>query len=299
MTTLKPPPTRPGPPPARTGPSAALVSTPRVLKVREARPPCPRIVFYAPEKWGKTTLAAFAPDPVILMSPQETGYDTLLTAGTVPAVPAEVCETWPDTLAWLDALITDQQGRKTVVLDAHGGFERLCHEFVCKRDFDGDWSERGFLSYHKGYEIAVAEWLKLLQRLDQLNAKGVITIILGHAKVKQFNNPTGAAYDRYVVDSHDKTWAATARWSDCILFGRFFSTVEVANRDSKKSIAEKKGKAIGGADRVILTAPRDAFVAGNRYFMDPEIWIDPKAPPGDMWSTLWAEIVRNKQEAQQ
>lgn len=297
MTTLKPPPTRPGPPPARSGPSSALVpATPRTLTVAKAAPLVVRLVEYAVEGFGKTTLGMHAPDPVLFQARGELGYQTLLNAGRAPEIPAPVIDSWIDLLSWLDVLIDDQQGRKTLVFDALGGFERLCHEHVCRTYFENDWGDSGFMSYHKGYDVSVGEWLKLLQRLDRLTALGLSVVFLGHARVKPFKNPLGADFDRYECDVHAKTWAVTAKWCDAVLFGNFYSVIETKKRD-KGNVADKKGKGIGGTSRVLYTERRDAFDAKNRFGMTKELWLP--EDPAQVWPTVWTEITRNKQEAQQ
>jgi hypothetical protein len=133
-----------GPPPSDDTPPLT-----RKLVVAKPKAPCPRIVFYAGEKFGKTSTAVNAPDPVILMARGENGYETLLSAGTVPAIPAVHINSHPELLEWLDSLIVDQQGRKTVILDAIGGFDVLAQEYVCKKFFDNDWNNPrdGFLSF--------------------------------------------------------------------------------------------------------------------------------------------------------
>lgn len=279
----RPPP--PPPPPAQAAPVAPkTAATSRRLTVATAKAPCPRLLIYAVEGWGKTSIGAFAPDPVVLMARGESGYSTLLSAGLVPAVPAVTVETWDDLLQWLDTLIADQQGRKTIVLDALGGFERLCHEKVCARDFGNDWGEKGFASFQKGYDMSVSEWLKLLQRLDKLNDAGVIIVMLGHARIRSFKNPIGADYDRFEADVHAKTWAATARWADTVLFGNFQTIVD--------KVKQGKGKGVGGTDRKLYTERRDAWDAKNRYGMPEEIAIENDRTKG--WETVWSHIVPAK-----
>lgn len=291
-----PPALTPPPPVARGGPPAPVSRVALDLAPRKAQEPVPRIVLYAPEKWGKTSFAAFAPDPVVFMARGETGYDTLLGSGTVPAVPAMVVDSWKQLLGWLDDLAANLQGRKTIVLDAIGGFERLCQEHVCAEEFDGDWSERGFMGFMRGYDRASGEWIQLLQRLDKLQAKGIVCVMLGHAKVKSFNDPMGPAYDRYICDCHDKVWQTTARWSDCILFGKFFTVVETSGAQKSKSIAERKGKGIGGTQRVVYSVGCDAFVAGNRYGMMPDLSVPDQA--SQTWGSVWGEITRQKGQVQ-
>lgn len=298
MTTLRPPPARPGPPPARTGPSAALTPpVQRTLTVAKAQPLAARLLCYAVEGFGKTSFGMHAPDPVLFQARGELGYQTLLNAGRAPEIPAPVITEWTDLLSWLDALIADQQGRKTLVFDALGGFERLCHEHVCRTLFEGDWSDSGFLSYNKGYDQSVTEWLKFLQRLDRLNALGLTIVLLGHSRIKPFKNPLGADYDRYECDIHAKTWAVTAKWADAVLFGNFYTHVEMKRGDAKKGMADKKGKGTGGTERWLYTERRAAFDAKNRFGMDKEIVLPDD--PAQVWPTVWAAITSNKQEATQ
>lgn len=283
------------PPPVRSGAGASAPRTAINLAPRKAQEPVPRIVMYAPEKWGKTSFAAFAPEPVIFMARGETGYDTLLGTGSVPAVPAMLCESWSQTLGWLDDLAANPQGRKAVVLDAIGGFEQLCRTFICDKDFDGDWGERGFIGFQRGPDLVSMEWLQLLQRLDALQAKGIVCVLLGHSKSEKFDDPMGPAYDRYSCDCHKKIWQTTARWSDCILFGKFHTVVDLPGSQKSKALSDRKGKGIGGTQRVIYTVGCDAFVAGNRYGLAPALGV-PEVP-SQMWGSVWGEITKTKAPA--
>lgn len=287
--TNAPPPPKPKDAP-RTPPPGPF--KPGKLVMREKRMLPPRLVIYAVEKWGKTTMAAHAPDPVVFMPRDDTGYDTLLGAGSVPQCPAVVVNTWKELLAWIDSLIEDQQGRKTIVLDTLGGFEQLCREHVCEEHFKGDWGERGFAGFQRGFEITGTEWLKLIHRLDKLHELGLIVIITAHAEVKKFDDPEGPAYDRYQVHSHHKVWAPTARWADAILFGKFFSIVDVKNKSD--AVVKQEGKAIGGTTRVMYCDNRDSRSSGNRYRMKSEFSLPNE--PDQMWAALWGEITKNGEQ---
>ena len=80
----KSPPKSPPPAAGRAAPTAAAGP----INIGQAKPkaPCPRIVLATVEGWGKTTAGAYAPNPFMCMVRGETGYATLLGAGTVPAV---------------------------------------------------------------------------------------------------------------------------------------------------------------------------------------------------------------------
>jgi len=244
-----------------------------------------RIVLNAVEGFGKTSMPSFATNPAIIMCKGETGYETLLSAGRVPSIDAAKAETWADLLGLVSTVGKSKQPYEVLAIDAAGGAERLCHEMVCARDFKGDWGERGFTSYQKGYEVALADWLELLARLDKVRQRGTHILILSHAKIKTSKNPMGEDFDRYVADCHEKTWGLTHKWSDAVLFGTFITITDKKKGDSKS-------KGIGGTDRIVYAEHRDAFDAKNRFGMPAEIEIpnDPKA----IWDTIFQHIAAKK-----
>lgn len=212
----------------------------------------------------------------MLMAGGETGYLTLLGGNRVPRIPALAVNDWSQVLEAVDNLITGSQKCGTLVLDALSGFEKLCHQHICKRDFRGDWGDKGFLSYHKGYDLSVNDWLGLLARLDELRMKHRVWIVLlSHIQVRPFKNPLGEDFDRYVPDCHAKTWDVTKRWADCVLFGNFFTVTE------KK---DGRHKGVGGTERVLYTERRDSFDAKNRYGLAPVI--DIPNDPTRVWATI-------------
>ncbi len=269
MTTPPPPAPRTMPPPPPAKPSAAVAAKASVpaFSMPSATLAGQRVIVNGVEGWGKTSLASNAPGAVIIQARGETGYQTLVGMGRVPAIPSTVAESWDGLLSLLDQVIAEPGNMKTLVLDALGGFERLCHEHVCARDFKGDWGDKGFGSFHKGYDLSVTDWLGLLNRLDRIREKGVAIFLLSHVQVKSFKNPTGGDFDRYEAACHQKTWGVTHKWADAVLFCTF------------RTITEKKDgktKGIGGTDRIVYTERRDAFDAKNRHGMPEEIEI-----PGD------------------
>lgn len=287
--TPRPSPVRPSPVSAAAPKEPAAPTTRFEIKPREIRDRAPIILFNAVEGWGKTTLGASAPSPLIAMSGNETGYDTLLSHGLVPQVPALVLNTYPDALALVRQLTADPQGIKTFVPDAVGGFEALCREYVCQRDFGGDWSDGGFNSFGKGVDAVGREWRVFLSALEQLrDRQNVQVLMLGHVKTEKFKNPTGTDYDRYASDLDKRVWGLTAKFCDAVLFGRFYESVDVAKSEQKKGSADRKGKAIGEAQRVVVTERRDGFDAKNRFGMPGEVWI--KGQPQDMYSEIWEHI---------
>ncbi len=241
--------------------------------------------MHAVEGWGKTSLAAKAPKPIFIQSRGETGLETLIQNNLLPETPRfPECASWREILEAVDVLIEEDHQFRTVVIDTINGSERLCHEAVCARDFGSDWGERGFASYGKGAEVALADWLMLLQKLDKLrDARKMTIFLLAHTKVVTFKNPEGSDFDRYAADLHKTTWAATAKWSDAILFGNFDVVVNTRKGDSKGKATIKR--------RVLYTERSAAFDAKNRMGLPMDIDM------GDSASEAWENFAGALREA--
>lgn len=238
-----------------------------------------RYVLHGVEKVGKSTFGAQAPKPIFIETSGETGLETLIDAGRLPDTPhfPEI-HVWESLLSVIELLTNDEHDYLTLVIDTLNGAERLCHEYVCRRDFGGDWGERGFGGYQRGYEVSLAEWRRLLAMLDILRAKNNMSILaLCHTRITPFSNPEGADYDRYSPDMHRKTWGLVNKWSDAILFLNYEVFV---NEDD----AKKKGKATSSQGRILYTERHAAYDAGNRLGLPEEIDMGSSGP--EAWANF-------------
>ena len=230
-----------------------------------------RTIIHALEGLGKSSFAAQMKAPIFIETKGETGLETLIDSGRLPEIPhfPEV-QSWPELLGCIETLTVDDHTYKTLVIDTANGAERLCHEHVCDVEYGGEWGDRGFGSYAKGFEVSLAEWRKLLNALDALRAtKSMAIVLLCHTKVKTFKNPDGHDYDRYAPDMHDKTWGLSHKWADLVLFGNFETLVVTAKGDADK--LERKGKAAGGQVRMLYTERHASYDAKNRLGLPEEI----------------------------
>jgi hypothetical protein len=254
------------------------------------------ILLHAVQGWGKTSLAAQSPTPVFLMSKNETGLLTLIENRQVGPTPwirfpkgkdsfSDEAESWTDVLSAVRALLTEDHPYKTLVLDTMNGLERLCHEYVCANAYKGDWGEKGFLGFQKGYDTALQDWRTLLHLLDRLRSeRGMGTLALCHTQVKTQTNPLGPDYDRFVPTMHKKTWDLTHGWSDMCLFGRFEVEVDTGGSKSKT-----KGKGSGGSTRLLVTTYSAAWDAKNRHGLPEEIEVS-STNPQDAWADFMAAL---------
>lgn len=218
------------------------------------------------------------------MARGETGLETLIDAGQIAETPH-----FPEWLTWTEAIesiesLFDQNEFRTLVIDTLNGLERLCHEFVCERDYGGEWGKQGFTSYMQGYDVALGEWRRLLSLLDRLREEKKMAIVcLCHTKVTTFKNPEGADFDRYQPAVHPKTWELTHRWADIVMFGNFYVTTE-------KDGARHKGR--GGQQRVLYTQRHAAFDAKNRCGLPEEIEMGES--PAEAWQNFIAAVKAGK-----
>ena len=237
-------------------------------------------VIYGPAGAGKSSTCAHSISPVIQPFAAENTWALLKQSGAVPADVAVLppADTWTEVLAALDQLIDGKHNYKTYVLDTLACAERLCHEHVCNRDFGGDWSDRGFMGFHRGYDASRGDWRMLLERLDRLrDVQGMGILLVGHATVKTLRDPRLSPFDRWTVDLHPKTWAITSRWCDFVFFETFlFDTTDEGSRT----------RGHGGDERVIYTNLDASYEAKNRFGIEGSI------EAGSSAKEAWANIVR-------
>jgi hypothetical protein len=118
-------------------------------------------------------------------------------------------------------------------------------------------------------------------------------ILLCHTKVKQFKNPMGADYDRFQPDMNDKTWSLSHKWSDVVLFGNFDISV-VGRGGNEVSDPSKKGKGMGGKQRMMYTVRDAAYDAKNRLGLAEEISMG--STPAEGWKNFIEEVKKGRGE---
>lgn len=241
------------------------------------------MILYGVPGIGKTSMVCQMPGSVLMHDYQEHGVFELKKIGAVqedyPVFPG--MESWSDTLGALESLRTGEHSHKGLILDSLGGFERLCHEEVCRRDYGNDWGKTGFVNYQQGPDTALMDLRHLITALDKLRDERQMSIVLiGHAKIAPFKNPEGPDYDRYNVDVHHKTWALFHKWADMVLFANY--EVSFGGKDAEKA----KAKAKGGQTRIIYTQRTAAYDAKNGQNLPEELLM------GTSCQEAWSNLVK-------
>lgn len=242
------------------------ISLDSITKGTALRPP--RIVLLGVEKIGKSTFASGANNPIFIPIRQEEGIDAL----DIARFP--VCNTLDDVLQAIGVLCTEDHDYQTAVLDSASALEPVVWDALCNEN-DVDSIEKVGGGYGKGYIESLGRWRQIMDGLDYLRSeKNMASIIIGHVKVKRFDDPERDSYDQYQFDINEKVANALYRWADFI----GFANTKIIVKEEKTGF-DKKKRAVDAANgnRFLLTSKTPAHPGGGRGVygqLPPELPLD-------------------------
>ena len=224
---------------------------------RENKPP--RIMVYGQEGVGKSTFGASAPGAIFVQT--EDGL------GEIDCHKFPLAKSFTDVVNELTALRDEPHEYKTVVIDSLDWLERLIFDEVCK-EFGVRSIEKADGGYGKGYVDALVHWRKVLSLLDDLrNQRGMMVILVAHAKVERFEDPENMAYDRYAPRLNKHAASLISEWVDAVMFA--MKRMRVSKDGDARAIASPIGA--DGGERILRTNGSPACVAKNRFGLPNEI----------------------------
>jgi hypothetical protein len=228
----------------------------------------PRIFPYGIHGVGKSTFAAAAPNPVFIQT--EDGLDAL----NVHAFP--LARSFADVMDAVGALYEEDHKFETVVIDSVDWLEQLIWKDVAQEQKVASIEDIG---YGKGYVFAQSRWSMLLEGLDLLrNERNMAIILLGHAAIKRFEDPTTDSYDRYGPDLHKNAASVLCEWCDIVGFVNF----RVAVKQVDAGFNKKTTKGVGTGQRTIFLEERPSFTAKSRWRIGTDCPLD--------WATFAARL---------
>ncbi len=232
----------------------------------EAVVKAPRILLLGVEKIGKTTFACGSKvedgqvvdyglnSPVILPVRGEEG------ANDIPVTKTPVANSIDDVMGWIEGLYSQEHDHQTIVIDSASALEPLIFDSVC-RAHNVKSIEKVGGGYGKGYTEALALWRELTEGLDALRTRrNMASIIIGHVKIKRFDDPAGDSYDQYQFDIHEKAANLLFRWADLILF----ANTKVVVKKEEQGFGKTKARGIDAGQRFLFTQKKPAHPGGGR-----------------------------------
>ena len=235
-----------------------------LAKIQHGRTPKPpRLLVYGTPGIGKSTFGSQAPKPIFV--PTEDGLDE------IDCAKFPLAASYEDVTAALVELRTQPHGYESVVLDSLDWLERLVWDRVCT-DFSVKNIEKADGGYARGYTHAVTYWREIVEQLNQLrHHRGMVVVMIAHAKVEKFEDPEAPPYDRYSPRLHKHASALVSEWADAVLFAtrKFRTSSDDAGFGRKRSIAHAIGK--DGGERILRTVGGPSCVAKNRYGLTEEL----------------------------
>ena len=230
----------------------------------------PRIVLIGCEKIGKTTFACGSRfedgvlvetglnSPVVIPMKGEEGADSLDVA-KFPTV-----DTYDDLIGSLKALAEEDHEYKAAVLDSASALHPLIIDDVC-----AEFTVRNIRKvpgFRTGEAAVMNRWRRILDTLDYLrNEKNMMSILIGHAKVRKFKNPEGDDFDQYELDvEHADIGELIKRWADLILFANTKVVVKIEGEDHGVVRAKRRGQDSYQGQRFLFTQKKPAHPGGGR-----------------------------------
>lgn len=217
---------------------------------------------------GKTTLAATFPKPIVIRA--EDGLQAIPADKRPDAFPLIHKE--EDLWQQLAALVTEQHGYQTVIIDSVTALERLFTNHVIESDPKKPRSINQALG---GYGAGLAAVAALHQRVRKacgiLNErKGMHVVFVAHADTETIELPDQDAYTRYNLRLGKKSVAPYVDDSDVVGFLKL-ETFTTGDGERKKAISD--------GTRILITYATAANISKNRYGITEDLPVMPNENP--------------------
>lgn len=217
-------------------------------------------MLYGTHGIGKSTFGSMAEKPIFIQT--EDGL------GEIDCDKFPLAETYEQVVQALGDLYTEKHDYKTVVIDSLDWLERLIWAEVCQKRGVQSIEDIG---YAKGYTFALTYWREIIAGLDALRReRGMMVVLIAHAKIEKFENPETDSYDRYSPRLHKLASAIIQEWCDEVLF----ATYRIHTKTSDEGFDRKRTQGIGTGERIVRTTERPAHVAKNRLSLPEEFPLD-------------------------
>jgi hypothetical protein len=215
---------------------------------------------------------AHAPKPIFLDF-EESTKDLDTRVDVLDPAPT----TWQAALNALEQLATEEHPFLSVCIDSADWLEQLAIDHIVRKYKAKGFSDPAVFGFGKGDTILFEEWRNLIIALQKLTNRGLNVLMSAHSKIRTYNDPMGASFDRYSMKLRQSNQADlpgyTQEWAQCVLFAHF---------DTVVGKIEDRNVGLKGTVRVVHTNRSDAFDAKNRYGLPDKMPLD--------WDTFYSAV---------
>jgi energy-coupling factor transporter ATP-binding protein EcfA2 len=212
--------------------------------------PPARIVVYGPSGVGKSTFACAAPG--VLALDYEHGLHEIGPSRVLGAA------TWTESLALVREACEGSGDWTQVTIDTLDKLFDQCAAEVVKGGKKGEKTLSDF-GWGDGFEAAAGRWRELLFILEGARAKGRSVVLVAHVQQQTSDDPqTGGKTVKSIAAIDKRSWGATHRWADAILFA-----------DYERGLSDKRVVMTG--ERILHTQAGTGFDAKNRWGLPKEM----------------------------
>lgn len=272
-----------------------------------------RAVLYGGTGTGKTTLAAGAPDAVVLSGEGGDGqiacsrvvFEEITTLDPLTGKPRKVerhiPKDWAEIISKLAEIDRSGLGARTLVLDGFGAIEGLCvdHVLGTATDDKGRRLQNLNAGWGAGDGVLLSKMREAWVHIESIWLRqGVNIIMTCHERMTRGTDERGEYTRRApALNSASKGDVAgwLAGWAD------FVGLVELETVAAK--IGERGGDSVftrrPTGRRLLRLAPTDGYVAKCRFAgVEPTIALPPTTPsaafptahPGAPWQAFWSQV---------
>lgn len=216
---------------------------------------------------GKTSLAATFPKPVFIRA--EDGMQAIPAESRPDALP--VLSSVDDLWEQLSALIKEDHGYQTVVVDSVTALERMFAQYIIDNDPKKPKSlNQANGGYGAGFQAVATLHQRVRKAAGLLVEKGIHVVFIAHADTEVVELPDQDPYTRYGLRLHRKSTAPYLDDSDVVGFIKL-RTFTTGDGERKKAISD-------GA-RLLVTYATAANVSKNRFGITEDLELNPGQNP--------------------
>jgi hypothetical protein len=255
-------------------------------------------VLYGKGGVGKTTLASYSENPVIVPVGRETGHEIHANWGIPTFANTQERPPLDFLFACIARLLKTAHSRKTLIIDNLGTYREAVDEDVEEDNKGNDKLD----SFGKRQALCYPYYTRLLAGFDALMKKKEMNIILiAHEVLHNVNKEDGTYYSRTGIHAPAGQNTNVRALLEARAHNVLYLKLEPQTRKAKDSMGQEKLIATGGAPkRIIYTKPHSSFFAKCRVNMEPFYEIESSDNEEDLFKNkinqdiinFWNELYR-------